>query len=80
MNNMVGCFELSSKRPFEAVFQSLSGRLPEREEEGKDRQEKKCPNNPHLHPLQAQQAHALLLSKLVGPPGTGSFTQNHRTT
>ena len=42
-------------RPFETVFQSISGRLPEREKEKrKDRREKKCPNNPHPHLLQAQ--------------------------
>ena len=35
--------------------------------------EKKCPNNPHPPLLKAQQALALLLSQLVGGPGTGSL-------
>ena len=35
--------------------------------------EKKCPNNPLPHLLQAQKALALLRSKLVGRPSTGSF-------
>ena len=57
-------------RPFETVFQSISDRLLEREKEKRihvDRREKKCPNNPHLHPLQAQiiKTIALLLSKFV---------------
>ena len=38
-------------RPFETVFQSISGRLPEK---GKDRREKKMSRQPHPHPLQAQ--------------------------
>ena len=42
--------------------------------------ERKRVNNSHPHPLQAQTAHALPLSKLVGRPGTGSSTQHHRTT
>ena len=36
-----------------------------------DRGEKKCPNHPHQ--LQAQWALAILLSKLVGRPGTRSL-------
>ena len=39
----------------------------------KDRREKKCPNNPHPHLLQAQQAFALLSSKVVGRPGSESL-------
>ena len=35
------------------------------QEKRNDRREKKCPNNPHPHLLQAQKALALLLSKLV---------------
>ena len=60
---------------FETVFQSNSGRLPER---GRTKREmiderKKCPNNPLLHLLQEQWALALLLSKLVGRPDPGSL-------
>ena len=41
-----------AERPFETVFQSISGRLPERgREERNDRREKKCPHNPHPHLL-----------------------------
>ena len=62
------------ERPFETVFQFTSGHLPEREKERRnERREKKCPNIPHPHLLQAQKALALLLSKLVGRPGTGSL-------
>ena len=35
--------------------------------------ERKCSNNPHPHLLQAQYSLALLFSKLVGHPGTGSL-------
>ena len=38
-------------RPFETVFQSISGRLPER---GRKKREKNCSNNSHPHLLQAQ--------------------------
>ena len=41
-------------RPFERVFQSISGRLPERGRKKNERREKKCPNNPHPHLQQAQ--------------------------
>ena len=42
--------------PFETVFQSISGRLPERGRKNRQvvNERKKCPNNPHLHLLQAQ--------------------------
>ena len=55
-NKMVGWLFLA-KRPFETVFQFISGRLPESEREKEkrnDRREKKCPNNPHPHLLQIQ--------------------------
>ena len=39
----------------------------------KDRWEKICPNHPHPHLLQVQQALVLLLSKPAGRPGTGSL-------
>ena len=37
------------KRPFETIFQAISGEREERIDESK-----KCPNNPHPHLLQAQ--------------------------
>ena len=44
---LVGCFGFL--RPFETVFHSISGRLPERgrKKSKNDRREKTCPNNPH---------------------------------
>ena len=44
------------KRPFETVFQSISGRLPKRGRKRRERidESKKCPNNSHPHLLQAQ--------------------------
>ena len=49
----------------------------EREKEKRDdRREKICPNNHHPHLLQVQKALALLYSKLVGRPGTGSLPSN----
>ena len=46
----------------------------EREKEKRnDRREKKCPNNPHPHLLQAQYALALLLIQISRTPRTGSF-------
>ena len=51
---LVGCFGLNG-RPFETVFQSISGRLPERQKEMRnDRQEEKCQNNSQPHQLQVQ--------------------------
>ena len=49
------------ERSFETVFHSISDRLPEGKiEKKKGRREKKCPNNPHLHLMQAQQTLVLL--------------------
>ena len=66
---------LTAKRPFETVFQSISGRFPKRgrKENKNGIDEKKCPNNPHPHLLQAQLALVLPLSKLVRRPGTRSL-------
>ena len=72
----VGWLVVLGLTAYETVFQSISCRLPERGRkkwEINDRQEKNCPNNPHPHLLQAKQAHALLLFKLAGRPGTGSL-------
>ena len=41
-------------RPFETVFQSISGRLPERGRKKREKREKNCSNNSHPHLLQAQ--------------------------
>ena len=51
---LVGCFGFL--RPFETVFQSISGRLPERGRKKCEKRDerKKCPNDPHPHLLQAQ--------------------------
>ena len=59
-------------RPFETEFQSISGRLPKTERKKREKidERKKCSNNPHPHPLQAQKVLALLSSKLEGRPGT----------
>ena len=53
----------------------ISGRLPLRGRKKRKSidERKKCSNNPHPHLQQAQYALALLLSKLVGRPGTGSL-------
>ena len=61
-------------RPFETVFQSISGRLPERGRKREMTDERKnVQTTPHPHLLQAQKALALLRSKLVGRPSTGSL-------
>ena len=51
---MVGCVGLNG--PLKQYFSLYIGPSPkEREKEKRsDREEKKCPNNPHLHLLQAQ--------------------------
>ena len=56
--------------PFGSISVYIGSSPREGEENRKDKGEKKCPNNPHPHLLQAQNALALLLSKLVGRPGT----------
>ena len=57
-----------------ALWDSISAYIgpPPREGESKEKRQtrEKCPNNPYPHLLQAQEALALLLSKLVGCPGT----------
>ena len=69
---LVGCFGFNGPlRQYFSLYWAVSQREEERKE--KERREKKCPNNPHPHLLQAQKALALLLSKLVGRPGTGSL-------
>ena len=56
----VGCFFFEvgggAKRPFETVFQSISGRLPDIGGKRRDMiyERKKSSNNPHPHLLQAQ--------------------------
>ena len=45
-----------ASRPFETVFQSISGRRPERGRKTRELidERKKCPNIPHQHLLQVQ--------------------------
>ena len=68
--------------PFGSISVYIGSSPREGEENRKDKGEKKCPNNPHPHLLQAQNALALLLSKLVGRPGTEICTapSHHPTT
>ena len=69
---LVGCFGCNGPlRQYFSLYRDVSQRKGERKRN--DRREKKCPNNPHPHRLQAQKAFALLLSKLVGRPGTGTL-------
>ena len=60
---LVGCFGV--KRPFLDSISVYIGPSPRErgKEERNDRRVKKCPNNPHPHPVEAQKALALLLSK-----------------
>ena len=56
---LVGCFGLNgSLRQYYSLYRAVSQREGERKRN--DRREKKCPNNPHPHRLQAQKALALL--------------------
>ena len=56
---LVGCFGFNgSLRQYFSLYRAVSQREGEREEKGQMRV--KCPNNPHPHLLQAQQAPALL--------------------
>ena len=68
---LVGCFW--ALRPFETVFQSISGRLPKRGGKRRERidESKKCPNNPHPCPTLIQTSRT---------PRHWKFTQDHRTT
>ena len=51
---LVGCFGLNGPlRQYFSLYQAVSQRKGEREREMTD-ESKKCPNNPHPHPLQAQ--------------------------
>ena len=67
---LAGCFGLNG--PFRQYF-SLYRAVSQRERKREMIEERKYANNPHPHLLQAQQALALLESKLVGRPGTGSL-------
>ena len=68
---LVGCFGFNGPlRQYFSLYRAVSQREGERGEKGQMR-EKNVQTYPHPHLLQAQQALALLLSKLVGRPGTG---------
>ena len=75
---LIGCFGFHG--PLRQYFSQNRAVSLERVRKREMTDERKCPTNPHPHPVQAQEAHALLVSKLVGRPGTGSFTPHHRTT
>ena len=67
-------------QPFETVFQSISGRLPER---GRKRGERiEMSKQPHSHPLQSQLALALLSFKLQDAPALEVYPgpSHHPTT
>ena len=50
---LVGCFKFNGPlRQYFSLYRAVSQR--DEKEERNDRQEKKCPNNPHPHLLQAQ--------------------------
>ena len=58
-NWLVGCFRLNGPlRQYFSLYRAVSQRQGERKRN--DRREKKCPNNPHPHRLQAQKTLALL--------------------
>ena len=68
---LVGCLGFNGPfRQYFSVYRAVSQRDRKKR---KDRRQKKCPNNPHLHLLQAQLALVLLLSKLVGRPSLDSL-------
>ena len=57
--HLVGCFGLNGPlRQYFSLYRAVSQREGERKKN--DRREKKCPNNPHPHRLQAQKALVLL--------------------
>ena len=58
-------------RQYFNLYRTVSQR--EEKEERKNRPEIKIPSNPHPHLLKAQSALALVLSRLVGRPGTESY-------
>ena len=73
-----GCFVFNDPlRQYFNLYRTVSQR--EEKEEKKNRQEKKIPSNPHPHLLKAQSALALVLSRLVGRPGTESYQRHHPT-
>ena len=75
-------FFFCAKRPFETVFQSISGRLPKR---GRKKGEtidkrKKCPKKPPPAPTASAIGPRPTIIQISSTPWHWKFTQHHRTT